>query len=32
LADRLEHYCQFWEHSFNCLDEYRQELQAKESQ
>ncbi|NJP11060.1 MAG: winged helix-turn-helix transcriptional regulator [Leptolyngbyaceae cyanobacterium RU_5_1] len=32
LADWLEHYRQFWEHSFDRLDEYLQELQAKESQ
>lgn len=32
LADWLEHYHQFWEHSFDRLDEYLQELQAQESQ
>nr|WP_202925037.1 metalloregulator ArsR/SmtB family transcription factor [Myxacorys almedinensis] len=32
LADWLEHYRQFWEHSFDRLDEYLQELQAQESQ
>jgi DNA-binding transcriptional ArsR family regulator len=32
LANWLEHYRQFWEHSFDRLDEYLQELQAKESQ
>jgi DNA-binding transcriptional ArsR family regulator len=30
LADWLEHYRQFWEQSFDRLDEYLQELQAKE--
>lgn len=32
LADWLEHYSQFWEHSFDRLDAYLQELQAQESQ
>ena len=32
LANWLEHYRQFWEHSFDRLDEYLQELQAQESQ
>lgn len=32
LADWLEHYRQFWEHSFDRLDEYLQALQAQESQ
>lgn len=32
LADWLEHYRQFWEHSFDRLDVYLQELQAQESQ
>jgi DNA-binding transcriptional ArsR family regulator len=32
LADWLEHYRQFWEHSFDRLDEYLQELQAQKSQ
>jgi DNA-binding transcriptional ArsR family regulator len=30
LADWLEHYRQFWERSFDRLDEYLQELQAEE--
>ena len=30
LADWLEHYRQFWEQSFDRLDEYLQELQANE--
>lgn len=30
LADWLEHYRQFWEHSFDRLDDYLQELQATE--
>jgi DNA-binding transcriptional ArsR family regulator len=30
LADWLERYRQFWEHSFDRLDEYLQELQATE--
>ncbi len=32
LANWLEHYRQFWEHSFDRLDAYLQELQAQESQ
>jgi DNA-binding transcriptional ArsR family regulator len=32
LADWLEHYRQFWEHRFDRLDAYLQELQAQESQ
>jgi DNA-binding transcriptional ArsR family regulator len=32
VADWLEHYRQFWEHSFDRLDEYLQELQAQKSQ
>lgn len=30
LADWLEHYRQFWEQSFDLLDEYLQELQTEE--
>ncbi|BAZ70989.1 transcriptional regulatory protein ArsR family (plasmid) [Fischerella sp. NIES-4106] len=30
LADWLEHYRQFWEHNFDRLDEYLQELQTEE--
>lgn len=30
LADWLDHYRQFWEQSFDRLDEYLQELQANE--
>jgi len=29
-ADCIEQYRQFWEQSFDCLDEYLQELQAEE--
>jgi DNA-binding transcriptional ArsR family regulator len=32
LANWLEHYRQFWEHSFDRLDAYLQELEAQESQ
>jgi DNA-binding transcriptional ArsR family regulator len=31
-ADWIEHYRQFWEQSFDRLDEYLQELQAEENQ
>jgi DNA-binding transcriptional ArsR family regulator len=30
VANWLEHYHQFWEHSFDRLDEYLQELQVEE--
>lgn len=30
VANWLEHYRQFWEHSFDRLDQYLQELQAEE--
>lgn len=30
IANWLEHYRQFWEHSFDRVDQYLQELQAEE--